>query len=115
MSTPRQSRSSPADPPRQPPNHAELAAEPEPTPEPTPEPAHAGARVAPEPVSAAPKRRKRGRVVAPAGPPRALAGDTDGAPSSGWLPSSPEPCGIPVDDLPVCRTTAGLVGEAPCR
>lgn len=38
--------------------------------------------LAPEPVALAPKRRKRGRVVAPAGPPRAGAGDADGEPSA---------------------------------
>ena len=37
---------------------------------------------APEPVAAAPKRRKRGRVVAPAGPPRAVPGEADGGPSA---------------------------------
>jgi ribonuclease E len=40
--------------------------------EPTPEPERE-----PQPVVAAPKRRKRGRVVAPAGPPRAVAGEDD--------------------------------------
>jgi ribonuclease E len=58
---------------------------PEPAPEPTPEPERAPEPIrqqAPEPVAAAPKRRKRGRVVAPAGPPRAVPGEADGGPSA---------------------------------
>jgi ribonuclease E len=60
---------------------AELAPQPsevpaQPTEEPAPQPT-------PEPVAAAPKRRKRGRVVAPAGPPRAVGDEDDAAPVAG--------------------------------
>lgn len=58
---------------------AEVAPEALTAPEPAPEPVR---ELAPEPVALAPKRRKRGRVVAPAGPPRAGAGDADGEPSA---------------------------------
>ena len=54
--------------------------EPEPQPAPEPEQAPEPFQSAPEPGAAAPKRRKRGRVVAPAGPPRAVPGEADGAP-----------------------------------
>ncbi|WP_241668368.1 Rne/Rng family ribonuclease [Pedococcus bigeumensis] len=61
------------------------ASAPEPAPEPAPESQRAPEPIrqqAPEPVAAAPKRRKRGRVVAPAGPPRAVPGEADGGPSA---------------------------------
>jgi ribonuclease E len=60
---------------------AVFSPEPEQAPEPAPAPEPVR-QVVPEPVAAAPKRRKRGRVVAPAGPPRALPGEGDGVPSA---------------------------------
>ena len=66
------------------PDPVAVAPEPDPiavTPEPDP------VAVAPEPVAVAPRaRRKRGRVVAPAGPPRATASE-DGSSAAGAEPT----------------------------
>ena len=63
---------------------ADVETEPEATAEPEPEPEPVAAEPAPEQEAPAPRRgrRKRGRVVAPAGPPRATASE-DGGDSAG--------------------------------